>query len=111
MKQGASATGHASVHATVVPSMAIRLLRREWRSGELRVLVLALLVAIAATTSISFFTDRLGQALLNQSAEMIGGDLVVRGTRPLKPQWLETATQQAVITADKRLTQAGCCSA
>lgn len=96
MKSDASATGHATQHAGIVLSLAIRLLRREWRSGELRVLVLALLVAIAATTSISFFTDRLGQALLNQSAEMIGGDLVVRGTRPLKPQWLQTDTGQTV---------------
>lgn len=82
--------------SAVAPSLAIRLLRREWRSGELRVLVLALLVAIAATTSISFFTDRLGQALLNRSAEMIGGDLLIRGTRPLKPQWLEMAVEQTV---------------
>lgn len=91
MKQDALVTKKA-----VAPSLAIRLLSREWRSGELRVLVLALLVAIAATTSISFFTDRLGQALLNRSAEMIGGDLLIRGTRPLNSQWLEMAAQQPV---------------
>ena len=96
MKQDSSASHHKSV----VLSLAIRLLRREWRSGELRVLVLALLVAIAATTSISFFTERLGEALLNRSAEMIGGDLLVRGTRPLEPQWLQMAAEQSVKVAE-----------
>jgi len=70
-------------------TLSVRLFKREWRSGELRILALALLIAISATTSISFFTDRLAQALLNRSAEMIGGDLVVRGTRPLGSDWLK----------------------
>lgn len=68
--------------------LATRLFRREWRCGELRILALALLIAVTVTTCISFFTDRLSQALLNRSAEMLGGDLVVRGTRPLDPGWL-----------------------
>lgn len=79
--------------------LALGLFKREWRGGALRVLVLALVVAIMAATSISFFTDRLAQALLNRSAEMIGGDLVVRGTRPLDPQWLEIP-EKAVVSAE-----------
>mgnify|MGYP006921594655 CR=1 FL=1 len=66
-----------------------RLLKREWRSGELRILAFALTVAVAATTCISFFTERLNLALLRQSAELIGGDLVLRSSRPLDPEWLE----------------------
>jgi len=78
--------------------LSMRLFKREWRSGELRILALALLIAITATTSISFFTDRLGAALLNRSAEMLGGDLVVRGTRPLNAEWLDAA-QKAALNA------------
>lgn len=48
----------------------------------------ALVVAIAATTTISFFTERLSSALVTQSAELIGGDLVLRSSRPLNHNWL-----------------------
>ncbi len=36
-----------------------RTLLRDWRSGELRLLVLAVTLAVAALTSVSFFADRL----------------------------------------------------
>lgn len=81
-------------------TLAMRLLRREWRCGELRILVFALVVAIAATTTISFFSDRLSRAMLSQSAELIGGDLVVTGTRPLKPEWLRSELASAFETAE-----------
>jgi len=74
-----------------------RLLKRDWFSGELRILVFALVIAITATTGISFLTERLSRALLNQSAELIGGDLVLQSSRPLKAGWLE---QGKVFGAD-----------
>ena len=39
-------------------SLAFRTLGRDWRSGELLVLVGALVVAVAAMTAVGFFTDR-----------------------------------------------------
>ena len=42
---------------------AWRMLRRDARAGELRLLVAALVVAIAALTAVGFFTDRIRQAL------------------------------------------------
>ena len=41
--------------------MALRSLRREWRSGELAVLWLSLVVAVAALTGVGFLVDRIGQ--------------------------------------------------
>ena len=57
--------------------LALRLLARDWRAGELRVLVAALVIAVAASTTIGFFTDRLARGLLNQSADLLGADLVL----------------------------------
>ena len=68
--------------------LSIKLLGREWRSGELRILLFALVTAVAATTTIGFFTERLNNALVRQSAELIGGDLLLNSSRPLDPQWL-----------------------
>ena len=36
------------------------MLARDWRAGELRVLALALVIAVAAITSVAFFADRVG---------------------------------------------------
>ena len=77
--------------------LSIKLLGREWRSGELRILLFALVTAVAATTTIGFFTERLNNALVRQSAELIGGDLLVNSSRPLNLKWFEYARQQGKI--------------
>ncbi len=71
--------------------MAWRFLRRDWRAGELSILVLALVIAVAATTAIGFFTDRLQRAMRQQSAELLGADLVLKSPRPVERAWLEEA--------------------
>lgn len=76
--------------------LAWRLLRRDWRAGELRILLSALIIAVAATTAISFFTDRLQRAMLGQSSELLGGDLLLSTPRPLAPAWLGQAQGEGV---------------
>jgi putative ABC transport system permease protein len=48
---------------------ALLALSRDWRSGELAVLLAALLVAVTALTGVGFFTDRISQAVDQRSAE------------------------------------------
>ena len=43
--------------------MALRALHRDWQSGELRVLAIALLIAVASVAAVGFFTDRIQQAM------------------------------------------------
>jgi putative ABC transport system permease protein len=76
--------------------LALRLLMRDWRAGELGVLVAALVIAVAASTTIAFFTDRLGRGMVNQSSEFLGADLILRSPRPVDPDWLEEATQRGL---------------
>ena len=52
-------------------------LGRQWRIPELRVLALGVVVAVAAVTSVGFFTDRVQRALSQQASELLGADLVV----------------------------------
>lgn len=63
--------------------LALRLLLREWRAGELHILLLALAVAVAAVTTVSFFTDRVRQALATQANQLLAADLVVISDHPL----------------------------
>jgi putative ABC transport system permease protein len=80
--------------------LAWRLLRRDWRAGELRVLLSALVIAVTATTAIGFFTDRLQRAMVGQSAELLGGDLLLQSPRPLEARWLQRAEAEGLTTAE-----------
>jgi len=65
-------------------SLAMRTLAREWRSGELGVLLLALVIAVAALTGVGFLTGRVGAAVDLQAAEVLAADLrfLVREAAP-----------------------------
>ncbi len=64
-------------------SLAMRLLRRDWQAGELRVLAAALIVAVTSITAVSFFTDRINQALHRQANELLGADLLIASDQPV----------------------------
>lgn len=71
--------------------LALRLLKRDGRSGELTLLVLALLIAVASATTISLFADRLQRTLTFQAAEFLAGDLVLASSTPVDDSWLQHA--------------------
>ena len=64
--------------------LSIRLLRREWRGGELRLLLVALAIAVTAASAVGFFTDRVERALVRQATEFLGADLVLSSARTLQ---------------------------
>ena len=72
-------------------SLAWRMLLRDWRAGELTVLAVALVLAVAALTSVSFLADRVNQGLLLQSHQLIGGDLLLTADHP----WPDDVRRQA----------------
>ena len=76
-----------------------RLMVRDWYSGELLLLVAALLLAISVSTALAVFSDRLQQALGLQVAEIIGADMLVKSPRPCstKDSGLCTPTTVRVI--------------
>ncbi len=71
-------------------------LSRDWRAGELRFLFLALVVAAAAVASIGFLADRVQQAFTSQTAQMIGGDLVVQARAALAPNMAQEASARGL---------------
>ncbi len=62
--------------------LSLRLTRRDWRAGELRLLVAALAVAVGAVASVGFFVDRMRGALAQEAAQLLGADLVIGSDRP-----------------------------
>lgn len=79
--------------------LGVKALRRDWHSGELRLLLLALLIAIAAVTSVGFLADRVGRALERDSAQMLGGDLALRADEPIPAEFLAQAGARDLSTA------------
>lgn len=67
---------------------AWRSLGRDRSAGELRVLALALVVAVASVTAVGFFTDRIGRAVERQAADVLAADLLATSGLPL-PDTLE----------------------
>jgi putative ABC transport system permease protein len=57
--------------------------RREWRADELKPVLLALLVAVAAATGVLAFTERIERALAARSGELIGGDALLSSRQPI----------------------------
>ena len=64
-------------------ALAWRLLRREWRSDELPILIIALVIAVASVTAIEIFSQRIQQVMHDQSGRFLGGDLLLRSPRDI----------------------------
>lgn len=64
-------------------SAAIKRALRDWRLREVRLLFLALTVAVLSVTSIGFFTDRVERAMRMQGTALLGADLLVSSSRPV----------------------------
>lgn len=71
--------------------LALRLLVRDGRAGELFLIGAAVVIAVASVTTIGFFTDRVRQALNRQANQLLGADLVVAADRPLPPAFAAAA--------------------
>ena len=74
-------------------NLALRLLWRDSRSGELTILILALIIAVTSSTAIAVFSDRLQRTMTDQAAEFLAGDLVIASPDPIPAGWLAKAMQ------------------
>jgi putative ABC transport system permease protein len=80
-------------------ALALRLLARDWRAGELTLIGIAVAIAVASVTSVGFFTDRVRDALHRQANQLMGADLVVVADRPLPPEFEAEALRRGLAVA------------
>jgi putative ABC transport system permease protein len=74
----------------------LRTLWRDSRTGELGVLLAAIVVAVTAMTAVGFFTDRVGGAIRMQASAVLAGDLELSSTDPIPRQFLGEARVRGV---------------
>ena len=82
--------------------LSLNLLRRDWRAGEWRVLLLALVLAVGSLATVGLFADRVRQALQQQAQSLIGADLRITSTRPFASSYREMAKQQGLQVVESR---------
>jgi putative ABC transport system permease protein len=88
------AASPASLPPTVAPALwrlAWRQMRLDFRAGELRLVLVAVLLAVAALSAVGFFADRLQSGLTRDAAQLMGGDVVIQSDHPVPPEFEQRA--------------------
>lgn len=81
-------------------ALALKLLWRDWRSGELNLLLASLIIAVATVTTITLFVDRLQQALTQESATFLAADRIIEYDRPLDKEIQIKAQEFGLVEAE-----------
>ena len=80
--------------------LALRMLLRDWRAGELRVLALALLLAAGSVASVAFFADRVRQALTREAHRVLGADVLMTADHPWNEEFREAVVKLGLRRAE-----------
>lgn len=74
-------------------TLSARMLWRDWRSGELRILLMSLIIAVTSVTAVGFFIDRVEQGMDAQATELIAADLVLSSSNEFSDRYREQASK------------------
>ena len=72
-------------------------LKRDWYSGELRLIGISILIAVACLSSVSFFTDRVKRGTQKQATELLAADLVLISSKKIQTKYIDAGTSAALI--------------
>ncbi|MBY4895725.1 ABC transporter permease [Cupriavidus sp. AU9028] len=73
--------------------------RRDWRAGELTLLLFALVLAVAALSSVGFLADRMRLGLERDARQLIGADVLLVADQPFGQEFIDQARAQGLTTA------------
>ena len=76
--------------------MAFRTFRRDWKAGEVRVLLFALMIAVMAMVAIGSITDRVHRAMGEQSSEFLGADYTFESPRKISQEWIDRGLESGL---------------
>lgn len=72
-------------------ALALRILKRDWRKGELHLLLFALIITCACLNTVSNINLSVKSLMFSQSAQMLGGNAVIKSPVPIQKAWVEKA--------------------
>ncbi|WP_454056013.1 ABC transporter permease [Cupriavidus sp. Marseille-Q8015] len=73
--------------------------RRDWLAGELTLLLFALVLAVAALTSVGFLADRMRLGLERDARQMIAADVLLISDQPFAAAFAEQAARDGLRVA------------
>ena len=79
--------------------LAFHMMLRDLRAGELHLLGLAIVIAVASLTSVGFLADRVGRALDREANQLLGGDLLLSADRPWPARFIDAAHEHGLDSA------------
>lgn len=79
--------------------LSISALMRDWRSGELHLVLLAVIISVSAVTTVSFFTDRVKRATELESNTLLAADLVLASPSPINSAYDSLAEKNGLDVA------------
>ncbi|TDO96783.1 ABC transporter permease [Marinomonas balearica] len=81
--------------------LAWKMLKREFKSGDVMTLVIALVLSVGTVTGIGLFVDRLQKSFEIGAANLLAADRVISSDEPIVPLWQEQALDQKLNTANR----------
>lgn len=80
--------------------LAFRMMLRDLRAGELHLLGLAIVIAVASLTSVGFLADRVAHGLDREANQLLGGDLLLSADQPWGVEVREEARSRGLELAE-----------
>ncbi len=81
-------------------ALSWRSLWRDLRAGDLRLLIVAVALAVAALTAVGFFADRIEGGLQREARQLLGGDAVIASDNPTPDAFVAKARALGLQTGD-----------
>lgn len=78
----------------------IKLLWRDWRGGQLNLIVSSLILAVMVVTAVSMLADRVERGLSDQISSFLAADLALRGGIPITDEYRVKAATLGLETVD-----------
>ncbi|MFA9216113.1 MAG: ABC transporter permease [Sphingomonadaceae bacterium] len=80
--------------------LSLTMALRDWRAGELRFLLAALTLSVAALSTVNFFVDRLSIGFERDAHQVLAADLLLDSDLRLGPEWRAEASRRGLRSAD-----------
>lgn len=80
--------------------LALRMLLRDWRAGELRVLAIALVLAVGSVASVAFFAERVRLALTRDAHQVLGADVLLTADHPWSAEFRDAIVGLGLARAE-----------
>ncbi len=79
--------------------LARRIFSRDFKSGELSIVLVSVILATATVTSISLFTSRIENSIIDEASEFLAADAKVSGAHPVPTEWKDRANSFSLATS------------